>query len=86
MELKKLRKDIDKIDKQMKKLFLERMEVAKNIAATKREQGLPIFQPEREAEVLEKRSEDVPEEMKDIYKKFLQSVMDISKEVQRKEI
>lgn len=83
MTLDELRLEIDDIDSAIRELFIARMRVAEQIAETKRNAGMPIFQPGREAELIEKRSEAVPEELKEHYKKFLQSVMDISKERQK---
>lgn len=82
MSLEAYRKEIDAIDTEMRELFIKRMEVATKIGLYKKERNLPIFQPGREAELIEKRSEGVPEELKVYYKEFLQDVMNISKERQ----
>ena len=52
MELKDLRKEIDKIDDELVKLFTQRMEVSAQIAGYKKEKSLPIFVPAREREKL----------------------------------
>ena len=52
MELKDLRCEIDKIDDQLIKLFVQRMEISAQVAAYKKEHQLPIFVPEREREKL----------------------------------
>ena len=51
-ELARLRGEIDRIDGQLLALFLERMRVADEIGAHKREQGLPVRDEAREAELL----------------------------------
>ena len=52
MELKELRREIDKIDTELIHLFCARMEIAAQIAEYKKANGLPILVPEREAEKL----------------------------------
>ena len=53
-ELKAARERIDRIDGELARLFGERMAAAAEIAAVKREQGLPVRDPAREREVLER--------------------------------
>ena len=53
MELNELRNEINQIDDEILSLFLRRMEVAGQVAAYKREHSLPIYQPQREQEILE---------------------------------
>ena len=55
MELNELRKQIDKVDKQMAKLFEERMDIVKQIGNYKKEHNLPILDKERENLVKEKK-------------------------------
>lgn len=50
--LNDLRQDIDALDAQLAALYRRRMDVAARIAAVKREQGLPVLQPEREQEIV----------------------------------
>ena len=50
MSLEIHRKRIDEIDEKLTQLFLERMQVSADIAAYKKEKGLPIRDPERERE------------------------------------
>ena len=52
MNLNELRLEIDKIDDHLVQLFSQRMEVSARIADYKKENGLPIFVPAREAEKL----------------------------------
>lgn len=48
VDLNKSREKIDKIDKQIVKLFEQRMEVATDVAAYKRSTGKKVFDPKRE--------------------------------------
>ena len=52
MDLNELRKEIDRVDDALVRLFVQRMEVSAQIADYKKEHDLPIFVPEREAEKL----------------------------------
>jgi|SRR4051812_39857939 len=48
-----LRKDIDRVDEVLVRLLNERARVACEIGRLKKEQGLEVYQPEREKQVLE---------------------------------
>ena len=52
MDIHELRGEIDKIDDELVKLFVRRMEIAAQVAAYKKENNLPIFVPARESEKL----------------------------------
>ena len=53
MELNEIRLKIDEIDKALLPLFLERMACARQVAAIKKERGLPILNTDRENEILD---------------------------------
>ncbi len=53
-ELLPLRNKIDGLDSELVRLLNERAEVAKEIGEIKARVGLPVYRPEREAEVLKK--------------------------------
>ena len=52
-DLKELRVEIDKIDEELVKLFVRRMEISEEVAEYKRENDLPILNKSREREVLD---------------------------------
>ncbi len=52
MDITQLRGDIDKIDNELVRLFVRRMDVSAQIAAYKKENNLPIYAPSREREKL----------------------------------
>jgi chorismate mutase/prephenate dehydratase len=54
MSLSEIRKKIDEIDSQLLPLFVERMRCAETVAKNKMEQNLPIFNAERENQILDK--------------------------------
>lgn len=53
-ELLPLRNKIDGLDSELVRLLNERAEVAKAIGEIKAKAGLPVYRPEREAEVFKK--------------------------------
>lgn len=53
VDLAESREKIDKIDREITRLFEERMEVASDVAAYKRSTGKKVFDPEREKQKLE---------------------------------
>lgn len=82
-ELKEIRKEITEIDNQMATLFTKRMELVKQVSEYKKICGMPIYDPEREAEVLEKGVQRVENpDVRTYYVTYLKSVMDIAKKYQ----
>ncbi len=57
MSLKPIRDEIDRIDNQLIELFVQRMKCAEKVAAYKLENGMPVFNPEREQQVLDSVAE-----------------------------
>ena len=82
LTLEDARKEIDRIDEAMKKLFDERMKTAEQIAAIKYRTGDEIYKPDREKAVIEMRSKEISPEIRDSYIDFLQNMMRISREYQ----
>lgn len=60
MELGDYRAQIDEIDHKLVELFAKRMDVAAGIAAYKKEHSLPVLDPVREREKLQKPSNPPP--------------------------
>ena len=82
-ELKKIRNEINKIDEKMKELFVKRMEEVKKVADFKKEKNLPIFDADREKDIIEERLKGFEyEDLKSYYVSFLRDVMKVSKEYQ----
>ena len=81
------RNRIDEIDKEITKLFEERMDTVINIANYKKDNNLPIFNRDREDEVIEKnvaylKNTDYAEETR----KFFISLMEVSRELQSRKM
>lgn len=73
------RKEIEEIDRQMAELFEKRMLAAGNIAAYKKEMGLPIRDFARESALLEKNRKYIASpEIEDYYVRFLQNTISVS--------
>ena len=52
MEIEQIREQIDTIDSQLLKLFLERMHLGEAVASYKREHNQPVLNKTREREIL----------------------------------
>lgn len=84
-ELQKARETINKVDKEMARLFEMRMDAAKIVAEYKQKNGLPIDDFSREKEVIERNSEYIQnEEYKSYYVNFLKKNIKLSKNLQHR--
>ena len=84
-KLDEARSIINRIDREMAQLFCERMDAARMVAEYKRETGMPIFDPEREAEVIRKNTALLDrDEFRSYYIDYLQNMMDLSKRYQKR--
>ena len=82
-DIKETRERINEIDKEMVRLFEERMDEAKEVFLYKRENNLPIFDKEREDEVLARNSELIEnKEYVKYYEEFMENLMNTSKKYQ----
>ncbi len=84
MDIKELRNDIDAIDAQLTELFKKRMETAAQISKYKQENGLPVFNRQREREVLNGVTEKMPVELQTYTKTLYQTIFDLSRSYQKK--
>ena len=84
--LRRARQEIDRIDAELARLYTERMAAAREIAACKREAGLPVFDPAREREVLTSAAARIADPtLRPGYLALLRQLMDQSKRLQRSE-
>ena len=73
-KLSEARKKINDIDAKMAQLFAERMEAVKTVAEYKKENGLPVTDSAREAEVISKASGLIDDdELRSYYVGFLKN-------------
>ena len=82
MELQNLREQIDKIDDQLIPLFVERMRIAAAIGAYKREKGLPVLVPAREAEKLADVAQKAGPEMAEYTRQLYTTLFALSRNYQ----
>ncbi len=81
--LDEARKRINDIDDKMRELFIERMHASEQVAEYKRTNGLKVYDPAREREVIERNASSVEDEvLRDFYIGFLKKAMDMSKAYQ----
>ncbi len=84
-KLEQARAVINEIDKKMAALFEKRMKAVEDVIIYKIENNIPVFDGSRERQVIEKNSTYITEEKYiESYKKFIQMMMDISKDYQNK--
>ncbi len=81
--LKKAREEIDRIDEELVKLFLKRLEVSRDVALAKRATGGSILDPAREREILTRVSEAAGPENENAACLFFSTLFSISKARQR---
>ncbi len=86
MDIQELRTQINDIDAKLVETFDERMRVALEIAKYKKEHGLPVLDPAREREVLNKQTAAVGEDMAMYVKLLYNTIFDISRSYQQRHI
>ena len=82
-DLNEIRKEINEIDAEIRGLFSKRMAAASEVAEYKKAHGLPILDPVRENEVIERNAALLSdEELRPYYVSFLQGSMAVSRSYQ----
>ncbi|MCK4551661.1 MAG: chorismate mutase [Tenericutes bacterium] len=83
--MEELRNQINIIDESMQNLFLERMQIVKQVALHKKENDLPIFDKERETIILKENVDRIDNlELTDLYMAFYKNVIEVSKQYQER--
>jgi|AntAceMinimDraft_18_1070375.scaffolds.fasta_scaffold00003_17 chorismate mutase len=83
--MKDLRDQIDLIDESIQNLFLERMQIVKQIALHKLENNLPVLDKKRELEIIKKNVDQIDNlKIVDLYEEFYKKVLEISKKYQER--
>lgn len=84
-EFQKARETINKVDKEMARLFEMRMDAAKVVATYKQKNGLPVDDFARENEIIERNTEYIQnEDYKSYYVNFLKKNIKLSKNLQHR--
>ena len=84
MDLNELRNKIDSIDKELVKLFKERMETAAEVGRFKQENGVPVFNRQREREIINNVTASVPDELQSYTKTLYQTLFELSRSYQKR--
>jgi len=80
------RKSIDELDKEITELFEKRMDLVLKVGDYKKKNNLPIFNENREKEVIEKNLGYLGnKDYSEVIRKFYTKIMEISKELEHKE-
>lgn len=79
MELPEIREEIDRIDASLCKSFVERMDIATEVAKAKIAMGKQIYDPARERDKLHSIAESVPERYQDQMVSLFSLLMSMSK-------
>lgn len=75
--LKDIRTEIDSLDRELIEIFAKRLALVKKVGEIKHQQGLPIYVPEREADMLAARREEAqkqgvpPELIEDVLRRLM---------------
>lgn len=77
-----IRKQIDVLDIELKKLFLKRMELVKDVKEVKKALNLQTYDKTREEEMIKNLTNDLDESLKKYYLNFLKNYIEISKNYQ----
>ncbi len=86
MDIKDLRNEIDGIDRQLVKLFTDRMKIAEQVAEYKRANNLPVLDAERERQLLNKVSDLAGVDFETYARVLFTTIMDLSKSYQNKKL
>lgn len=86
MNLDDIRKEIDITDSRLLELFTHRMELCRNVAQYKKENGMPVFQGSREKQVLDKIAAQSPKELEAATRLLFSQIMEISKCLQQEQL
>ena len=81
-KLEEARGVINDVDARMAALFVERMGAVADVAAYKAQRGIPVLDAERERAVIARNAQLVPDDMRPYYVRFLEHMMEVSREYQ----
>lgn len=86
-QLENARTEIDRIDEEMRRLFLKRIGAVKEISEYKKEHGLPVLDTAREEEVLRRNCERLGDPAAEpYYVEFLKATMAVSRAYQEERL
>jgi len=87
MDLIEYRERIDRVDRELVRLFTERMRISADVAAWKKASGMPVYDPAREQQKLrsvgDMAAQQAGEEMRAYTEQLFSTLMSLSKDYQR---
>lgn len=83
MDIKELRERIDTVNREMAKLFNERMKISADIARYKQENGLPVLDRERERSILSQMAALTDDDIGDYTARLFRTLFDLSRAYQQ---
>ena len=83
MDLIKIREEIDKVDNELSKLFIKRMELVREVSKEKAKQSINIEHIDREKEIVARLIKDCPEEFNPYLQKLYDCLFILSKDFQK---
>ena len=84
MDLKELRTQIDALDDTIRDAFLKRMAICADVAAYKKENGLPVAHPGRERDIVVRLTKEMDADMATYFKIFYSTLFEVSRAYQTK--
>ena len=84
MELAAYREELDRLDEELLRLFLRRMELSAEIGSYKKARGIPVLDSGREEQKLEQLSALCPSEQLGYVKALYSRIFELSREAQEK--
>jgi len=82
MGLEELRREIDAVDDELMGLFVKRMELSRRVAEYKKENGIPVLNAKREADILRRMSEKAGPVLDSYADGFFNNLFDLSRSYQ----
>ena len=83
--LAEAREEINTVDRQMAELFCRRFRAAEKVAAYKKSRGMPVLDPKREREVIDRNAALIEDEtLRAYYVCYLRSMMALSRQYQHR--
>ena len=82
MDLSDVRKNIDRVDGEIRKLFVERMTLADQVACIKAKTEDKIYKPDREEVIIKKQTEGMKPELVREYTALIKRIMEVSRKYQ----
>ncbi|MBR4881081.1 MAG: chorismate mutase, partial [Clostridia bacterium] len=82
MDLKDIRNKIDSIDDELLELFKKRMDIVSEVAAYKRQHGLPILNSQRERDIVARVTEGMDDSMASYTKTWFNTMFECSRSYQ----